>query len=122
MDDVFIFNKSDPSSRPVAAKYCNTFLTRLRGLMLRRQLPDNEGLLLVEKKDDRLNAAIHMMMVFFDITVVWINSDKVVVDVRLARSWRPMYVPRSPARYILEMNSNHINDFNIGDEVSFEDV
>jgi hypothetical protein len=34
--------------------------------------------------------------------VVWINSDMQVVDKVLARSWRPAYFSKQPAKYVLE--------------------
>lgn len=76
----------------------------------------------MQDRDSRLEAAIHMLGVWFDLTVVWINADKQIVDVRLARSWRLMYVPKRPASYVLELPAERLNDFRVGDEVFFEEV
>ena len=57
-----------------------------------------------------------------DLAVVWINSNNEVVDVRLARRWRPVYLPQRPARYVLEMQVERLNDFRVGDSVRFEEV
>ena len=88
--------------------------------MFRRQIPDGWGLLLVQGKDSRLDAAIHMLAMWIDLGVIWINSQGEVVDTCLARRWRPAYVPKSPARYILEMNVTHLSDFSVGDRITFE--
>ena len=101
------------------AGYCVSFWCRLRGLTLRSQLPVDEGLLLVESKDSRLDVSIHMLMVFMDLGVVWINNDCQVVDRVLAKSWRPAYFPRRPARYVLEINPQRLKDFEIGDRLRF---
>ena len=80
------------------------------------------GLLLVQKRDSRMDAAIHMLGVFFDLGIVWINEAGQVVDTCLARSWRLAYVPKQPARYILEIHPDRLSEFNIGDQVRFENV
>jgi uncharacterized membrane protein (UPF0127 family) len=114
---VAIINRTQPQSEPLPARFCDSFLCRLRGLMFRRSIPTGWGLLLVERRDSRLDTAIHMFFVPFDLAVVWINTAGRVVDVKLARSWRPFYAPRLPARYTLEMAAGHLHDFAIGDEI-----
>lgn len=90
--------------------------------MFRKSLHSHEGILLVEGSDSRINAAIHMFFMNFDIAVVWINSSMTVVDKVLARKWRPYYAPREPARYILEAHQDQIDTYAIGDQVSFSHV
>ena len=117
MLDTKIQNHSKPLSQPVTAHYCSSFLCRLRGLTFRRKLPKNEGLLLVQKNENRVDSAIHMLFVWFDLTVVWINSSFTVVDKKLAKAWHLLYSPKQPAKYVLELSSDHINDFSIGDQI-----
>lgn len=100
---------------------CDSFLCRLRGLMFRRRLAPDEGLLLTIERDSRLDTAIHMLFVPFDLAVFWINSDMEVVDKTLARAWHPAYIPRRPARYVLETHPRHLNDYEIGHKVQFLD-
>ena len=88
--------------------------------MFRASLAPGKGLLLVQKKDDKLNAAIHMMFMRFDICVVWVNQAYQVVDVQHAHRWGLAFVPRAPASYVLELNTVHMNDFHVGDKVNFE--
>ncbi len=122
MKKVRICNATRPQTLPVVAEYCASFFTQLRGLMFRRSLPDQHGLLLVGSSDSRVNSSIHMLFMFFDITAVWINSQNQVVDVRLAKKWRPAYISRQPARYVLEIPASAIEHFQIGDQVRFEEV
>lgn len=121
MNQLTITNLTRPLISPIKVKRCETFLCRLRGLTFRRSLSSQEGLLLIQKKDDRMDAAIHMLAVFMDLAIVWINTNGVVVDLRLARSWRPIYVPQKPARYILEIAPERLADFQVGDKVEFEE-
>lgn len=117
-----IYNLDNPALKPVQARYCATFACRLRGLTFQRKPAPNQGLLLVQERESRLDAAIHMFGVWMDLTVVWINVRKEVVDVRLARAWRPVYVPKQPARYVLEMAAEHQVDFKVGDRLKFEEI
>lgn len=119
MRQIYVQNKSHPLSQPLEAGYCESFFCQLRGLTFRRSLPAGEGLLLVQKNDSRVNSSIHMLFVFFDLATVWIDSAYNVVDVRLALRWRPVYVPAKPARFILELSADRIDDFRIGDVVEF---
>lgn len=81
---------------------------------------EDKGLLLVRNKVSRIDSAIHMLFVFTDLAVIWINNDLQVVDKVLARPWRLMYYPNCPARYILEINPSFFSDFNIGDQLAFK--
>jgi uncharacterized membrane protein (UPF0127 family) len=90
--------------------------------MFRPHLSRNEGLLLVEKRDSRLDTSIHMFFVSFDLAVFWINSEMTVVDKVLAKSWHPAYFPKADAKYTLEIHSDRIGDYEIGDKVEFKDL
>ena len=91
--------------------------------MFRDHLEPDEGLLLVQgKRDSRIDTSIHMLFVPFDLTVVWINTDLMVVDKIVAKAWRPAYAPAKPACYILEIHSDRWDDYQIGDKVEFQDV
>jgi len=116
---VTLQNKNHPLPTRLQAIYCNSFLCRLRGLTFRRHLDTSEGLLLVESRDSRLDASIHMLFVFMDLGVIWINSKNEVVDTVLARSWRLAYAPQAAAKYVLEIHPDRMGEFQIGDLVEF---
>ena len=96
---------------------CASFLCRLRGLTFRRRLDDDEGLLLVGCRESRADTAIHMFFVFFSIAVVWLDESGRVVDARLARPFRPLYVPRAPARDVLEGPPALLERVQIGERI-----
>ncbi len=118
---VHIENLTHPYPAPIQAAYCDSFWGRFRGLMFRKALNPKEGLLLVESSDSRLNAAIHMLFMNFDIAAVWIDSQMRVVDAKQARRWRPSYMPAGPARFILETRPEYLSCFQIGDQVAFQE-
>ena len=78
------------------------------------------GLLLRHEKESRLDTAIHMLGVFIDLSIIWIDSKHQVVDVQLARRWCPFYIPARPAQYVLEISAPRIADFRAGESVMIE--
>ena len=98
---------------------CTSFLCRLRGLTFRRALSGDEGLLLVGRWESRADTAIHMFFVFFPIAAVWLDQSGQVVDAQLARPFRPLYVPRAPARDVLEGPLSLLERVQIGDQLRF---
>jgi uncharacterized membrane protein (UPF0127 family) len=117
MPTVNIQNLTHPFTPPLKAGYCTSFLCQLRGLTFRRTLPPNWGLLLVQQKESRIDAAIHMLMMWIDLAVVWINAQNKVVDVRPAYRWKSVIIPQAPAKYVLELPLERLSDFQIGDEI-----
>jgi uncharacterized membrane protein (UPF0127 family) len=119
MKTIKVINSSSALPESLAAGWCSSFLCKFRGLMFRRSMPTDWGLLLVEAKDSIVNTSIHMFFVFFDLGVVWINDDGAVVDTCLAKKWVTIRAPKKPARYILEISPDRLAEFNIGDQISF---
>lgn len=119
---ICIENKNRGIQGGVRIKYCDTFLTQLRGFTLRPRLSLDEGLVLVGKRDSRLDSSIHMLFVSFDLAVIWINSDMQVVDKVIAKSWKPAYFSKQPARYVLEIHPERWEEFQIGDMVQFQNA
>jgi len=119
---VSVYNLSRPFNSPLRVEYCASFPCRLRGLTFRRKLAFDEGLLLVHSRQGRLETAIHMLGVWMELTVVWIDDSHEVVDVRKARPWRFGYLPKRPARYVLEIAAIRRDEFEVGDKVRFDKI
>lgn len=119
---IHIHNLTRTLTNPALVGYCDTFLCKLRGLMFRPRLDPDDGLLLVEKRDSRLDTSIHMFFVPFDLAVFWINSDMIVVDKVIAKSWKPAYSPKSAAKFTLEIHPDRWGDYEIGDKVEFKNA
>jgi len=98
-------------------KWCQSFACRLRGLMFRRHLSPDEGLLLVENQVSIAATAIHMFFVFFPIAAIWLDDSFRVVDKTLARPFRPFYASRTPARYVLEAVPAVLDRVTVGDQL-----
>jgi len=119
---IVIHNLNKSIKDPARVGYCDSFLCRLRGLMFRSSLAHDDGLLLVEKRDSRLDTSIHMFFVPFDLAVFWINADMTIVDKVIAKSWRPVYFPKADAKYTLEIHPDRFGDYEIGDKVEFKNL
>jgi len=120
MVQVLIRNLSRPAKKPILAKSCTSFLCQLRGLMFRKAIGEHEGLFFVQAATDRINSAIHMFFMNFDIAVIWLDAQYCVVDVTLAHRWRPAYFPAKAAKYIIETHPNRLNEFHPGDQLVAE--
>lgn len=101
------------------ARWCDSFASKLRGFTFRRDLGQGDGLVLVEKQDSRVSTAIHMLFVFFDLGIIWVNDLGQVVDLVLARPWRVSYIPQTPARYVLEAHPDILETIRVGDHIEF---
>ncbi len=119
-DIVEVRNRSRQGEILLTARWCRSVQCRLRGLTFRRQLPNGLGLLLVKARENRIESAIHMWAVFFPLGVVWMDTLGRVVDLRLALPWR-VYLPRAPARYVLEGPAAMLGSLALGDVLEFED-
>lgn len=116
---LIVRNETRNTVLPVRARRCASFFCQFRGLMFRRRLPPDEALLLVGRRESRLETAIHMFFVFFPIAVFWLDREGRVVDRTLARPFRPLYVSRRPARDVLEGPPELLERISIGDRLTF---
>jgi uncharacterized membrane protein (UPF0127 family) len=122
MREIQIINQSRPLAAPLRAELCDTFASKLRGLAWRRELPREQGIVLVDRAESRLNSAIHMLGMFFDLGIVWLDAAKRVVDVRQARRWRSILLPRKPAQFVIECAVERLEEFRVGDQIAFEEL
>jgi uncharacterized membrane protein (UPF0127 family) len=96
-----------------------SFFDKFLGLMFRKEIAVNEGIVFLYDKESIVNATIHMLFMRFPISVVWVNQDNIIVDKALAKPWRLAYSPKKPANTIYEIHANVIDEFQIGDKMEF---
>src|SRR3989344_6185674 len=99
-------------------KYCDDFLSNLKGLMFSQKIKQNQGLLLVAQKQSKLYSAIHMIFVFFSIYAIFLDKEYKIVDIKKACPFNPLIIPDKPAKYVLETISK--KDLKIGDKLLIE--
>ena len=97
-------------------RLANTFLTRFRGLMLRRGLEPGEGLLL------RPCQSIHTFWMLFPIDVIFLDRELQIV--KLVENLRPFRLtsPQFAAHSVLELRSGTIARFGmkVGDRLRID--
>ena len=119
---ILIENQTHPLVKPIVAAYYNQFFNRLRVLMFQAGVEPRRGIVLVQDRESKIDSAIHMFFCNFELGVVWINNQYQVVDTCLAKRWRPFYEPARPARFVLETHPDHLQEFHIGDQLTFKKV
>lgn len=101
-------------------RWCESFLCKLRGLTFRQKLRPGEGLLLVEGRESQVSTAIHMLAVFTPLGVAWLDSERRVVHLALAKPWRLSYASPQAAKYVLEGPPSMLESLQVGDQLAFE--
>ncbi len=99
--------------------WCDTFWSRLKGLMFRRTLPSDHVLIFVYRRPSIADTTIHMLFVFFPIAVLWLDEHKRVVDLALARPFCPYYAPHRAAQYFVEGLPHLLEQVTVGDQLAF---
>ena len=93
-------------------------LGRGKGLIGRRDLSEEEGLLMElpasQQGRAHLWVAIHMLFVPFPLAVAWLDRDGYVVHALLARPWGAYYSSPRPAWYTLELHASRLSPLTPG--------
>jgi len=100
------------------AKILKGVFDKSMGLMLRRELKEDETLLFRFKKLGRYS--FHMFLVFFPIDIVWLNEKMEIVEIH--KNFKPFsyYSPKSLANNVIEMRKGSISRLNLslGDKLT----
>ncbi len=115
-----ISNQSQALIQPLVVRNCTSFGCKLLGLAWQAPIAQDHGLLLVLPKEGRKSAGIHMLGMFSHLTVVWLDGDYRVVDVRKAYAWRSIIYPQDRAKYVIECRLSRFDEFKIGDQLVLE--
>lgn len=100
----------------------DTFFSRFRGLMFRRFLEPNTGIILSESSESIINSSIHMFFMRFNIGVLWLDRNYVIVDKCLAKKWYPFYFSKKPAKHVIEIHASSLDYFLIGDKLEVSEI
>lgn len=110
--------------RCLKVKLAATDVERERGLMFKKSLPENQGLLFIFERQDLY--AFWMKNTYIPLDIVWIDDNLRVVYIK--REAQPclsdVCMPIEPgqkALYVLEGNSGFVDDWglNVGDSLVF---
>jgi hypothetical protein len=93
-----------------------------RGLMYRRSLEKNSGMLFVFRREE--HQSFWMKNTLIPLDMIFISRDLIIVDITTMQPCRldpcPGYTSRQPAQYVLEVNAGYCRShkIEIGDKVS----
>ncbi|MEM5834617.1 MAG: DUF192 domain-containing protein [Candidatus Aenigmatarchaeota archaeon] len=107
----------------IKVKVRKNFLERSVGLMFKRKLKENEGMLFVFEKE--CFPSFWTFGMFFPIDIIWLDEEMKVVDLseclKPFRVWK-FYRPRRASKFVLEVNSGFVkkNGIKLGDKFVLE--
>lgn len=111
----------DPGSGPVEplatrVEVADSILSRGRGLMFRRSIPDDYAL--VFEFDGAARRSVHMVFVSFPIDVLWLENESVVA-VETLSPWTGLAAHRADT--LVELPAGAAENVSEGDTVTVED-
>ncbi|MFH1448284.1 MAG: DUF192 domain-containing protein [Candidatus Micrarchaeota archaeon] len=90
----------------------DSFFSRLRGLMFRLRFP--RPLLFVFPNTSPKRNAIHSFFVFFPFDAVYLDGEKMVVDIyERVRPFTHYIEPKCPVKYLLELEGGSVKKLGI---------
>lgn len=92
----------------------DTFLSRFIGLMNRKSINMNEGLLLINC------SSIHCFFMKFTIDVVYLSKDMQVLYKETIKPWRIGKIVKN-CTHVLELAEGTANDISVGDFIVFKE-
>ena len=117
--DVSIYNKNITFNVEVA----KTIEERRIGLMYRKNLLNNEGMLFIFPREKIIQ--LWMKNTYIPLDVIFISENKVIVDIKknMEKLSETIVKSKVKSRYALEFNAGLINklDIEIGDRVLFNE-
>ncbi|MDD4983900.1 MAG: DUF192 domain-containing protein [Candidatus ainarchaeum sp.] len=112
-----LFNETKNKSI-IQTRHARTAFQKAKGLMFACKKDFDYCLIFDMGYESKYRSSIHMMFVFFPIFLVFLDSNKKVVDSKIAKPWR-FYSPKAPARYVLELPEKYENRIKEGDKLIF---
>ena len=87
--------------------------------MFFKGIDSDKGLFFLNPTEDRINSAIHMFFMNFDLTIIWVDSAGKVVDKIIAKRWKTIAAPSKGAKFILETHTSRFSEYDAGDLLEF---
>jgi len=112
-----------PNITKIQVEIADTGLKRSKGLMHRKTLPQNQGMLFIF--DDSAKHIFWMKNTLIPLDMVWLDENLRVVDIshNIPPCVTPScqtYMPANPAKYVLEINGglSERNNLKTGDQIT----
>lgn len=109
------------TGNPIYIEWRTSFLGKLCGLMGTRSLDPQSGIVLVENRTGIINTSIHMLFVFTPLAIYWLDDHFSVVHKVVAQPWDLAHASPLPAKYVMELHPIHIDRWQLGDTITFDE-
>ena len=109
------YTKVTIGSVEVNTEIADTPLKHIKGLMFRKSLPENNGMLFIFNNEDYYN--FWMVNTTIPLDMIWINRDMEIVHIE--KNTQPcfinckIYSPKEKAKYVLEANAGFVDKHKI---------
>lgn len=110
-----LYNKSRKNKVLEKVRTANSAWKKFKGLMLEK--PENFDFALVFPflRNERVGASLHMLFVSFPICVLFLNSEKKVLEKAILQPWLLNFTPRQACRFVIEMPVQRAENVQVGD-------
>lgn len=97
--DLYLVN----NNKIVTVQIANNFLTRLLGLMFKREIDYPLLFKIPQRFNSPSRSAIHTCFMLVEIIAVFIDENNEVFEIARLKPWK-YYKPKKSARYVIEFN------------------
>ena len=93
---------------------------RTKGLMFEDIKKFDYALVFEFPRESKIGTSLHMIFVFFPIDVLFLNSEKKVVDNVTLTPFIPNYTPKEAAKYVIEMPAGKAKQVRLGEKIDWK--
>ena len=101
-------------------KIANTSFLRFKGLMFEKNENFDYALIFELTRESKIGSSVHLMFVFFPIEIVFLNSQKIVVDKATLNPWKLNYTPKKPAKYFIELPVGNKKRISLNEKIEWD--
>ena len=102
--------KDDGTHVATRIEYATGMVSMMRGLMFRRDIPDDYAMIFVFSKPEAVS--VHMLFMRFPIDVIFLNRDKIIIDIARLNPWTGYRRVRGVV-YFIEMNAGTLERYGL---------
>ena len=101
-------------------KFALNFFSQAKGLMFESKINFDYALIFPLATKTIAGASIHCLFVFFPIDVIYLDENKIVVDIKRNVPPFALYrAPKKPAKYFVEVLAGKAMQTQVGDRISW---
>ena len=100
-------------------KIADNMILRAKGLMFEKKKNFDYALVFYFSNESRIGCSLHMLFMNFSVDVLFLDTQKKVVDKVTLKPWILNYTPKKAAKYVVEMPQNTTKNIKLNDKISW---